>query len=509
MKKLVALILAVMMCFGTVAATAAEAADSRELNLVLEVLLGSTDLALQDSVIAKTFFWNVYEGLVYYPEDGSPVEARVADSWEIADDYSTITFHIDPKATFHDGNKVTAQDVAFTFDYYNAAGRYSPYLKYFSAWEAVDAETFKVTCTGETTIPLYYISLIGIYEQAVVEDATAGDKMFQTPEYSIGCGPYKFAAIDLDGTTTMEAYENYNRGQAAIKKVNWTYLTDTSTALAAFETDQFDFIKLPTANYDEMVAMGKYNVIPNSSTHNSFLGINANVIPNPLVRQAICYAIDNELIMLAAYNGLGDVSYNMAESGKIGGGYSFEDYYQYNPEKAVELLLEAGYTQEQLDAGVEIGNIVAMSTNYYSTVAAVIQEMLRKVGLKVEVTTFEQATVEDLWYWSYLDECALICHGDNILIDSDQFYSQYVKVDGGSVHAPRGYNEKVLELGRKASATMDSTERNATWEEFWKAFKDDAIYYSLFHRFNCYIADPDLEANLGVNYYYLYNFSWK
>lgn len=517
MKKALSLILALVMVLslaacggkGSDAPAGSEggAADAKTLRVVQDTVLGSADPSLNTSISAQIFFWQAYEGLVAFDEKTGEVSGRVADKWEYADDMSYIDFHINPDVTFHDGSSVTAQDVAFSYDHFKAGNYYTGDMQHFESWEVIDDETFRINLTGTTVLPMLYVSFICILSEESVK--AAGADAFMKPETSIGTGPYKFAEIDFDGKTVMEAYAGYFRGEADIKKVEWTYLTDTSTSLVAFQTGEFDFIKLPTANTKEMEATGEYNVIHAASTHNSFVGMNVHVIEDPLVRQAILYAIDNEQIMNAAYDGLGIVSSNMAESGMVGGGYSFDDYYDYNPEKAVELLKQAGYTQAELDAGVPMGNIVAMSTNYYAKVAAIIQEMLMQVGLKFEVTTFEQATVEDLWYIKHSNECAIVCHGDNIKTDSSFWYTFDINTRvGNSSQELWGFSDEVLELGATASKEYDDAARNNLWKDFWTEVKDQAIYYSLFHRDNMYISTKEVNPVMGVNYYRFYDWSW-
>ena len=156
-----------------------------------------------------------------------------------------------------------------------------------------------------------------------------------------------------------------------------------------------------------------------------------------------------------------------------------------------------------------MGNIVAMSTNYYAKVAAIIQEMLMKVGLKFEVTTFEQATVEQQWYWDHSEECAIVCHGDNIKIDSGAFYTAEVVTRMGFVsQEDMGFTDKLVETGAKASSEYDDAIRNELWKEFWTEMKEQGIYYSLFHRDNMYISTKELNPVLGVYYYRYYDWNW-
>ena len=185
-----------------------------------------------------------------------------------------------------------------------------------------------------------------------------------------------------------------------------------------------------------------------------------------------------------------------------------DDYYDYNPEKAKELLLEAGYTQAELDAGVPIGNIVAIAGGAYAKASAAIQQMLAQVGLKVEVTTFEQATVEDMFYrFNDYDDLTILCHGDTVRVDTANYYASYIKRFEGNPQ--RGLSKDVETLGAQACAEFDETTRNELWGEFWQAVKEDGIYYSLYHKLNPYIATNDLNVVLGVNYYSIYDWSWK
>ena len=140
--------------------------------------------------------------------------------------------------------------------------------------------------------------------------------------------------------------------------------------------------------------------------------------------------------------------------------------------------------------------------------------MLAQVGLKAEVTTYEQATVEDLWYRRAAgsEDMAIVCHGDNIKIDTAYFFANYI---GARAEGYDGWEKwglhlaEIQEPGLAASADFDEAKRNAYWEEFWIALKDQAIYYSLFHRDNTYIATPDLNIVWGVNYYHIYDWSWN
>ena len=521
MKKVLSLILVLVMvlsltaCGGdtpstsTNASTESSSSDSknanREIRLVVNALLGTSSPIENNNTASTNLLNHVYEGLIKYDEMTGEILGRVAKRWKFADDNSYIDFTINPDVTFHDGSHVTAEDVVYSYNRLTEVNFFGTQLSMFDSWEALDKNTFRLNLKGLTGNPMLYVNDLRIISKANVE--AAGEKAFMTPETSIGTGPYKFTKIDFDGETVMEAYPDYYRGEASIKKITWTYLTDASTALVAFQAGNFDFITLPAANIAEMEAMNKYQIIKMPSNHNTFIGINVDKVPDPLVRQAILYAVNNE-VLIPLGHGVGEVSRNLGEKGAVTGGYSFDDYYNYNPDKAKELLLKAGYTAAQLEAGVPVGNIIAIANSAYAKIAAAVQQMLAQVGLKFEVTTFEQATVEDMWYRRQnVGDMAMVIHGDQIKVDCSTFYTGYIKRNNGELF---GHSPEVWTLGADAVASFDATQRDALWEQFWKAVKEDAIYYSLYHKNNVYIADPNLSLVLAHNDYIdVYKWSWK
>ncbi len=482
----------------------------RTVNLVTGVLLTNVDPHFITQLEGQYQIYQVYEGLVKYDERTGEAYPRVAESWEYGPDNAYLDFKINPEVTFHNGEKVTAEDVVWSYDRILEQKKMANKLSHFSSWEAIDESTFRINLDGTTTIPLMYVSELLIGDKSNFEEG--GDDAYQKAEYSVGTGPFMYTKVELDGTSTAEAYENYYRGKANVDGVTWTYLTDKSTALIAFQAGDFDCVILPAANVPEIEAAGQYNVLRLPATHNHFIGINYEKVPNKLVRQAILYAIDNEAIMNAAVGGLGIVSHNLAEAGMVGGGYSFDDYYNYNPEKSHELLLEAGYTEDEIKAGIPIGNIVSLNINPYAIDSAMVQEMLRQVGLIGEVLTYEQANVEELWYrrGEGSADMALVCHGDNIKIDTGNFFDSYIatRAEGTANWEKWGLDGKVQELGVAASSEFDQAKRNEKWQEFWEELKDQAIYYSLFHRDNLYVATKDLNVVWGVNYFDIYDWSW-
>lgn len=472
-----------------------------DLNLNIRTMVGKTDPNSTMQIHSHLMLWNVYEGLFHYGED-STIQPRVAESYEIADDNMTYTIHLRKGIKFHNGEEVKSSDVIYSFDRAMTLPEVTSYTSCIKSYKAIDDYTLEFVAKKPMAMFLYNVSYIKIYSAKALKEY--GDKAFLTTETSLcGTGPYFIEQFEPENTTILKAFPDYYRGEAKIKTVRYKYMTDLSTGLIGFEAGEADFVDCPTANVAEMKEKNKYNIYLNSTSHNTFLAMNINKAPlnNKLVRQAIAYALNKEEILFGAYDNYGDIAENWARKDKIFGGTTDGvNVYSYNPEKAKELLSQAGYPN-----GLDVGKITCIGTLYFNKAAQVIQQNLSDVGIKVEVEALEQAAVEDALYYSQTFDMA--CHGDNMKIDSDIVYDAYFSTEQATTM--KNMNPKIYELGNKGKVELDPEKRKEIYKELWATVMDEASHIPLFHRYNPYIADPNLNVVMGVNYYYIYDWSWK
>lgn len=475
--------------------------DRTDLNLVIRTMIGKTDPNSTMQIHAHLLLWNVYEGLFHYGED-SVIEPRIAESYEVSDDQQTYTIYLRKGTKFHNGEEVKASDVIYSFDRAMTLPEMTSYTSCIKSYKAIDDYTVEFVSNTPMAMFIYNVSYIKIYSEKALREY--GENAFLTAETSLcGTGPYYIDQFEPEKSITLKAFTDYYRGEARIKDVRYKYMTDTATALIGFEAGEFDFVDCPTANVADMKAKNKYNIYLNSTSHNTFLAMNINKEPfnNKLVRQAIGYALNKEEILYGAYDNYGDLAENWARADKIFGGTADGvTIYNYNPEKAKELLVKAGYPD-----GFDAGNISCIGTMYFNKAAQIIQQNLADIGIKAEVEAIEQAAVEDKLYYSQTFDMA--CHGDNMKIDSDIVYDAYFSTEQATTM--KNMNPKIYELGNKGKTELDSNKREDIYKELWATVMDEASHIPLFHRFNPYIADPNLDVVIGVNYYYIYDWSWK
>lgn len=341
----------------------------------------SMDPATFESSWAFDLANDVYESLVDFDSDMNIIP-KLAESWEVSDDNLEYTFKLREGVQFHKGyGELKASDVVFTFDRMREMGDISTAgpvmgVDNFTV-EAVDDYTVKFTFTEPdaaflTNLAQWYGYIVS--EKAVTE---LGDDFERNP---IGTGPYVLTKCISEECEEGEAFDDYWGEKPDADKVVITYMTDGTEMLNAFDSGEVDFIisedDQQNAKYvDKEGVWIKECLTPQIR----IVGINPTVEPfnNPLVREAIMYAIDIDDYIDNFMLGMQEKTTAIVpECDKYAKTGVFN--YTYNPEKAKELLAEAGYPN-----GFEttIGTPNDQSTN----TAVVIQSYLKEVGITVNI----------------------------------------------------------------------------------------------------------------------------
>lgn len=523
MKKALSLILAVVMMLCLLAgcgdkpnestaggndtpATEAPSANKRtDVNLSITQAMTTVDPHGTTYVQDRLILWQAYEGLTFYNELTGGVEPALAESWDVSDGGTVYTFHL-REAYFHNGDKVTAEDAAFSImrctDPANPISMYGTNIK---SAEAIDEKTVKVTLASAYAPFMVNSTMLFVINKKIVEQQGAE---FGTKVADAGTGPYKFTYIDLDERITLEAFDKYWKGEASIKKINYYPITDTAAGVMSFEAGNLDWYNCSVTDYKRLMAQeGKYGGETMAANHITFLAINPNspieALHNEKVRQAIAYAINKDEMNMAAFDGLASVAdYLENPDWNYSAPRGFK--YEYNPEKAKQLLAEAGYPN-----GVDVGTILDFTGSHFEICGTVLQAQLEAVGIHAKLEWAESATclARGKKY-----EYDLYCTGGNCTGDYDnlrkRFYSPLATkyVD----YAAAGYDAAWLdEMIDKSAATADLAERTALNLEINDYLMNTATYLPLLHKAVPYVWNKDLNVvNRPVNPL-VYDWSWK
>jgi peptide/nickel transport system substrate-binding protein len=325
----------------------------------------------------------MYETLLRPEEGGAKLVAGLAEKWEPDAAGTTWTFTLRKGVKFHDGTDFNAEAVCYNFDrWYNAKGLLqSPDVMYYyqtvfggfaknesadlteslyKSCQAKDASTAVVQTTKVTSkfpaalaLPAFSIQSPTALKQYNADNLTGTADNITYPEYSnahpTGTGPYKFVKWDTaNKTIEIQRFDGYWGEKAKTKTIIFKTISDLNArkqALRNGEIQGYDLVA--PADVPALKAEG-YNVLTRPAFNILYLAFNQNgpakaALSNVKVRQALAHAVNRDAIVKSKYPDGSTVAINFMPPGLEGYNDAVTKY-DYNPDKAKQLLAEAGVT---------------------------------------------------------------------------------------------------------------------------------------------------------------------
>ena len=217
------------------------------------------------------------------------------------------------------------------------------------------------------------------------------------------------------------------------------------------------------------------------------------------VRQAINYAIDRDNLVAVCYDGKAEVNSNLCAKHRFG--YSDDQpQYTYDPEKAKELLAEAGITTPY-----DLGELLVAEK--YSNLATVIQNDLNAVGLQVQISVKEfNSYIQDLTTGNYsITALTMTLEGDTQTLEM-AFTTDYI----GTANNARYSDPEMDELFNETRVETDTDKRAELFDQILTKAQDEAIYAALCNPLTLFAYNSELncpEFAMEGNYY-VYDFAW-
>ncbi len=329
----------------------------------------------------KTIMDQVFDGLFDVDEDGNLVP-DLCESYEISEDGLTYDFKLKEGVKFHNDKDFSADDVYYTYDILAGLTSGEPKSSKFA-----QIESMEVVSPTEIKIKLKEKSNSFIYlnTQPIVQKDYADNQT-----NPIGTGPFEFVSYTPGEGMKLKRFDDYHRKDhvAKFSDVEILRIADRQTLIMALNNKDVD---LATGLTNDELSQIEETCDIHSFPQNlvQVLGLNNDVKPfdDIRVRQAVAYAIDKDEIINTAAGG---------KASKLVSNFSpalkeyyndMEEKYPYNPEKAKELLKEAG-----LENGFAVKLTVPSDYKYHMDTAELIQAQLGKVGIEVTLDPIEFST---------------------------------------------------------------------------------------------------------------------
>lgn len=414
---------------------------------------------------------NVFDTLVAVDANLNIVPA-LAESWEVSEDNLTWTFHIRPGVKFHNGRELTAEDVKYSYERIldpEVGSGVAWRLSLVDSFEVVDELTLNVLL--KEPYPGLLAKIGGYKGMAIVpkEVAEAGE-LERNP---VGTGPFKFVSYTPGDSIVLEANPDYwEEGKPYLDQIIFKPIPDDTVRLTNLQTSVVDWIdNLPAEQVTMLSESAEFVVDRVGGTDYGYIGINLKREPfdNPLVRQALNYAINREDVAAAALWDTAVPGQNPLPKDSFW--YSGYQPYTYDPERAKELLAEAGYADG-------FSAEFMPTTEYEETVRAaqVLQAQLAEVGIDASIRTLEWGTWLEEEGAGNFD--MYICSWIGNIDPDDYFYSQHRT---GQVFNFTGYSNPELDtLLDQGRTEADPEARKAIYDQVQQIVIDDSPYVFLF-----------------------------
>jgi len=352
---------------------------------------------LADDVPSSSVCSLVYNGLTKVGKDLSIVP-DLAESWEISDEGRTITFYLRKGVYWHDGRPFTAEDVLFTFETIRDPGTGCPYISNYADIEKIEAvDPYTVRFRYKKP---YAPALLKLGMGIVPAHLFSGVKDIRRSPYArapVGTGPYMLSRWKSGENMILEAYPDYFEHIPGIKWYVYRVIPDQAVQFLELVSGSLDSMELNPYQFlyrsSEEEFRKKFNKYGYLSHSYSYIGYN---LKDPLfadvrVRKALSYAIDKKKIIGAVLLGLGESC-----TGPFLKGTPFYDEtasgYEYDPEKAVRFLREAGWKDTDGDGILEkdgrefrFGLATNQGSQVREAVATIVQSQWAAVGVKVDI----------------------------------------------------------------------------------------------------------------------------
>jgi len=444
------------------------------LRVALSTMPNSLFIPLTAERNADNVATQLTDSLVYLDRDGEMMPA-LAESWDISEDGTVYTFYLREGVTFHNGEVFNADDVVATWEIGSETGEWTDK---FTLVQVEKIDDYTVTLTTEAPNPELLVTIHDFWAMAPDEYmAAVGVEGFS--EFPIGTGPFMFEEWVKGDHITYKANPDYwMDGYPLVETLIFRPITESSTRVAAIQADEVDIVgRLSSEEAQSLIGVDGVEVIQYSAARIYYIAFNnlTTGLEQPTmdakVRQAMNYAVDIDAIIDALFDGFGTPAAGYVASGELG--FGVVEPFGYNPDKALELLAEAGYADGfAMDMACPAGSY----TNF-EEVCEAIAGNLGEVGIDINLDIMESG---QFWELEANKELPPL-FGDSWSTLSGEALRRLTGALGGKDAAYSSWSDPVIDdYLAQISTNVNRDERKALYEDLQVYMQEDPPFIYLY-----------------------------
>ncbi len=513
------IMLVVLLALSLVTMTAASAQSS---DTLIWSLAGGDISTLNRALVTDSNSFAVINSLfsgLYQLNPDTAIPEPDLTSWEVSEDGKTYTFTIRPDANWSDGTPITSKDVKFTYDAILSDQVESPHKGSFAAVESVDIiddKTFNVVlkqvdCTvfGDLTGLGNLVPLPSHLYAADFSDFMTNPNNLAP---SVVSGPYQFAERSAGEFVRLTANPSYYAGTPKIPNLLYRIIADSTTIPQALETNTIDYAFMLPDLFAQLADPSAFSVFQYPANIAPFAIMNyqdsenpqnaydadgnpVELVPNKFfadkrVRQAVAMGYNKLDVALTLGDSAGSVPLTGPITPAFYGAYNFSDlpYYEYNPERAAELLEEAGWVdsngngvRDKDGLEFEVDLIYSNILELFPNAALIMQDQLGQIGIKINLVQQEWSAYLTNVLLPGKYDLTVVSFGGGAQVDATAYsllYSRNIVLGGGGFNLAAYVNpemDRLLDEGRQVPG-CDVAERSRIYREVQRIAMEDVAY---------------------------------
>ncbi len=466
----------------------------------------------------------VFDKFIYIDTDGKPASG-IAKEWVVSQDNLTYTFTLDQDLYWQNGDKVTVEDVLYTFN--TAISLYSDY-HFDSVGSALEGIT--ISATDDHTVqfvlkssnPTFFEAIsIYIVPRNVLKDVSMTEMPFDSFAVSpVGSGKYRVEKTEQNAVYLVDnEYDSYN---PSLKNIVFRVYPDNASLETALRVGDID--ALGTWDSESLAFMKdypKYGVLMKNENFRNrilFLNVRKDVLKDKNIRIGLSYLLDKEALLSKA-----PIEGEIMQGPITSDSWAFNsqvDYYVYNPEKAAATLSNAGYTKNSETGYFETkeGNILSFTLSFLDNdlnnrIVSTIITLFDNEGvvIKPRALSYNEISQQVIATRDF----EMLLYEVETTVDPDQYNLWHsLKVNYPDLNLSGYEYERVDILLEDARKTSSITTRQTKYAQFQRYLMADAPALFLYHPTFVFYFDSNLEgidmSNINFSYERYWNIeNWK
>ena len=468
----------------------------------------------QCTSIHYTVAQNVFNRLVEMENDENgemQILPSLAESWELSDDGRTYTFHLRKDVAFSNGSPLTASDVQYTFTrllthpgscnrdivdgILGAEALMNGTADHLEGLNILGEMDFSITLEYPFQAFLACLSMpaASILDQETTEEA--GDRFGIDPDWTIGTGSFILWKWIPGEGLLLTANKDCWQGPPCCEGLDLRFVTDSKEIRRMFERGNIDVLDLDevgnTAEFflHGSAYQGRLFSVPRIGI--TYIALNEAIAPlnDVRVRKALQLSLNRDMLLSAIYGGRGSLENGIFPHGLYGYNPELPEI-PYDPEEAMRLLAEAGYS-DGLDLTVSVNSA---STRWEMSVLRLAASTWSKIGIRARIDVIDESEFMRLRKSGQLACYTALWSAD--FNDPDNFiYTFFGNKENTSFRSLCYPREDVMERIRNARAIVDPEERIREYQDLERIIvQEDAAWIPLYSRLRYYVTSKRLKG---------------